>query len=124
MPLDIITNDDRVEVMGDRMQLIHQDINDISIYEKFGAIRRVPVEAIKPYQNEPTISEPVPMPNYSALMNEATGDILDTRPVAKSYNLVPHDGLFQQHAGMLDAGELPTNNVEVHDGYVVGFPSV
>ena len=76
MPLDIITNDDRVEVMGDRMQLIHQDINDISIYEKFGAIRRVPVEAIKPYENEPTISEPVPMPNYSALMNEATGDML------------------------------------------------
>ena len=115
MPLDIITSDDRVKITGDRMELIHSDINDISIYEKFGAIRRVPVEAIKPYNNEPTISEPVPMPNYSALMNEATGDILDTRPVAKSYNLVPHDGLFQQHAGMLDAGELPTNNVEVHD---------
>ena len=55
------------------------------------------------------------MPDYSALQNTATGDILNTRPITKSYKLVPHDELFSNHASILLGGDLPQSNIDVHD---------
>lgn len=115
MPLDIVTthNSDTYE---------HHRLDDCSLFTERGKVRRVPIDALlsKP-DLTPTgeviqeIVTPKRLDGYSALINAASGELLDTRPIGKSYNLVPHDLLFAKQADMLWDSELPTDNVRVID---------
>tara|TARA_A100001015_G_scaffold15114_1_gene17710 strand:+ start:2375 stop:3394 length:1020 start_codon:yes stop_codon:yes gene_type:complete len=115
MPLDIVTthNSDTYE---------HHRLDDCSLFTERGKVRRVPIDALlsKP-DLTPTgeviqeIVTPKRLDGYSALINAASGELLDTRPIGKSYNLVPHDLLFAKQADLLWDSELPTDNVKVID---------
>jgi len=95
----------------------HNDVNDIRLFTELGSVRRVPIEAIASTHvgTEYELVEPQPMPDYSALQNTATGEVLNTRPVGASYKLVPHDELFANHAEILAGSDLPIGNVKVLD---------
>ena len=103
---------------GDAVWAVHHDINDTSLFSRFAKIRRVPIAADVPQiidGLESNIIRSEPVYEYQALYNEAMGEILNTRPVGKSYNLVPHDTLFATQAEMIGESDLPTGNVEVCD---------
>ena len=112
MPLDIVTtkNDDVYE---------HNNLDDIGLFRERGKVRRVPLEAAIPTGHAnldgSELVDVQPVTNYHALINAASGELLDTRPIGKSYNLVPHDLLFAKQADMLWDSELPTDNVRVID---------
>ena len=113
MPLDIVTtkNNDIHE---------HFELSDISLFRERGKVRRVPLEALVPVPDSVGLDggeliNTQSLNGYSGLMNAATGELLDTRPIGKSYNLVPHDLLFAKQAEMLRDSELPTGNVKIID---------
>ena len=66
----------------------HNDVSNTQLFQDMGSVRRVPIEAITTRNADSThlieVCEPKPMPNYSALQNIATGELLDTRPVGAS----------------------------------------
>ena len=94
----------------------HNDVNDIRLFTELGSVRRVPIEAIiSEDYSDIALCETTPMPDYSALQNTATGEVLNTRPVGASYKLVPHDELFANHAEILAGSDLPIGNVKVLD---------
>lgn len=94
----------------------HNDVNDIRLFTELGSVRRVPIEAITSEDySDIALCETTPMPDYSALQNTATGEVLNTRPVGASYKLVPHDELFANHAEILAGSDLPIGNVKVLD---------
>jgi len=115
---------DLIEVNTDLNVIEHNDPSNIELFTRRGSVRRVPIEAV-PVETVPSrnlgesfsveIGEPVPMPDYSALQNTTTGAILNTRPIGKTYNLVPHDLLFSRQAELLNDTDLPTGNVKVVD---------
>lgn len=125
---DLIPNE--IKTVGAGAEYMHNDPSDISLFTQRGSVRRVPIEALATRTEYTTrvpigsneevttpieVVEPQPMPDYSALQNTATGDILNTRPITKSYKLVPHDELFSNHASILLGGDLPQSNIDVHD---------
>ena len=62
--------------------MTHRNIEDVSLYEKYGKIRRVPIEAMTSTPDPtPTgevireIVEPQRMDDYHALQNTATGGL-------------------------------------------------
>ena len=100
----------------------HTDLADVSIYSDLAKIRRVPIDALTSWTDrtvhgEPIreIVEPTRLDGFSALMNKATGDLLQTRPVADTYKLVSHDELFSLQAKMVADSGLPTSNLEIID---------
>jgi len=115
--LDVVPFEDRAatkaKARGGDIWVTHKRIDDVSLYEQFGKIRRVPIEALTTRVDN--ILEPIRMDDFHALQNTATGGILNIRPVGKSYALVPHDGLFKAQADLLAASDLPMDNVEVCD---------
>ena len=116
--LDIVTTTaaEAAKQSGDMIAAKHNDIHDTTLFERYGNIRRVPIEAHVPYVSDGVeIMEPRPMPGFHALMNVATGALIDTRPIGKSYALVPHDKLFEEQARQLGESDLPTDNVTVLD---------
>ena len=124
--LDIITTQGRAaeeaKAKGDTVWAVHHDLNDISLFSKYAKIRRVPISADVPetvrHNQDGSLVEIVrsqPVYDYQALYNEAMGEILNVRPVGKSYNLVPHDTLFATQADMIKESDLPLGNVEVCD---------
>ena len=104
--VDSANIDDRV------VQVRHKDIDDVSLYEKFGQIRRVPLEALT---GSGDIIEPTRLDDFHALQNKATGALLNVRPVGKTYALVPHDELFAQQAEILRDSNIPLDDVDVLD---------
>ena len=120
MPLDLIPIEDqaasRSKARGDNIWVTHKRIDDVSLYEKFGQIRRVPIEAQTTYTHQDVeFVEPRKLDGFHALQNKATGGLLNVRPVGKSYALIPHDTLFKAQADLLAASDLPLDNVEVVD---------
>ena len=120
MPLDIIPIEEqaatRCKAKGGDIWATHKRIDDVSLYEKYGQVRRVPLEAQTTYTHQGVeFVEPVPVADYSALQNKATGGLLNVRPVGKTYALVPHDLLFRAQAEQLAASDLPLDKVEVVD---------
>ena len=112
----------KAKARGGDIWVTHRNIEDVSLYEKFGKIRRVPIDALTSWTDrtvhgEPIreIVEPTRLDDCHALQNTATGGLLNVRPVGKSYALVPHDGLFKAQADLLAASDLPLDNVEVVD---------
>ena len=107
---------DLIEINTDLNVVEHNDPSNIELFTRRGSVRRVPIEAITTRDTHPyEVCEPVPMPEYSALQNTASGAILKTRPVGKTYNLVPHDKLFRRQAELLNESDLPLSNVKVID---------
>ena len=120
MPLDIIPIEEqaasRCKAKGGDIWATHKRIDDLSLYEQFGQVRRVPLEAQTTYtSHDIEFIEPVKVPDYHALQNKATGGLLNVRPVGKTYALIPHDLLFRAQAEQLAASDLPLDNVEVCD---------
>ena len=120
MPLDIIPIEEqaasRSKARGGDIWATHKRIDDVSLYERFGQIRRVPLEAQTTYTHQDVeFVEPQPLEGFHALQNTATGGVLNVRPVGKSYALVPHDLLFKAQAEQLAVSDLPLDNVEVVD---------
>jgi hypothetical protein len=126
MPLDLIPIEDQAAsnsvARGDNIFVTHKRIDDVSLYEKYGQIRRVPIEAVCTVPDlMPSgeivydAMEPRPMEGFHALQNKATGGLLNVRPVGKTYALIPHDTLFKAQADLLAASDLPLDNVEVVD---------
>jgi hypothetical protein len=116
--LDIVrtTAAEAAKKSGDMIAAKHNNIFDTTLFERWGNIRRVPIEAQVPYMADGAeIMEPRPMPDFHALMNVATGALINTRPIGKSYALVPHDKLFAEQARQLGDSDLPTDNVTVLD---------
>jgi len=104
------------------VQVRHKNIDDVSLYERFGQIRRVPLEALTSTPDKtPTgevirdIVEPTRLDDFHALQNKATGALLNVRPVGKHYALVPHDELFAQQAEILADSNIPLDDVDVLD---------
>jgi len=94
----------------------HSDPANVSLFTELGAVRKVPVEALRQtIRNSAMIEEPVLMPNYSALQNQYSGDILDVAPIGRSYKLEPHDQLFAKQAHLLELSDLPLGDVSVVD---------
>lgn len=119
--LDIIMNENlaasKAKAKGGDVWAVHHNINDASLFETFAKIRRVPIEAVVPFKSEGggEIHQPQRMTGYDALFNSATNEVLNTRPVGATYNLVPHDELFASQAEMLSQSDLPMGNIEVCD---------
>jgi hypothetical protein len=113
---------DLIEVNTDLNVIEHNDPSNIELFTRRGSVRRVPIEAVTSQNYKSAdmsdveiIEKAVPMPDYSALQNTASGAILNTRPIGKTYNLVPHDKLFRRQAELLNETDLPLSNVKVID---------
>lgn len=121
MPLDIVTTNTSglVRIRGG-VEYTHNDLNDTSVFEQFGQVRKVPLQAMVEraglFDADAIVEEPRPMSGHFALYNPVQDSVLDARPVTSSYQLVPHDELFATHAAMTqDDGRLPCNDVEIVD---------
>jgi hypothetical protein len=94
----------------------HNDPANVDLFNQIGAVRKIPIEALRQtVEGSTLIEEPVAMPNYSALQNAATGDVLDVAPIGRSYKLEPHDRLFAKQADLLSESDLPLGDVSVVD---------
>jgi len=94
----------------------HNDPANVDLFNQLGAVRKIPVEALRQtVEGSALIEEPVLMPNYSALQNKVTGDVLDVAPVGRTYRLEPHDRLFARQAHLLELSDLPLGDVSVVD---------
>jgi hypothetical protein len=117
---DLIPDNQPRHVAGG-MEYQHKNIDDLSLYSDLCRIRKVNVEAVVPQYDrdedgrEYALLDNQRLEGFSALVNEATGELLQTRPVADSYKLVPHDELFAMQAGQLGESQLPIDNVTVTD---------
>ena len=112
----------KAKARGGDIWVTHRNIEDVSLYEKYGKIRRVPIEAMTSTPDlTPTgevireIVEPQRMDDYHALQNTATGGFSTSGLSANCMRLIPHDGLFKAQAQQLAASDLPLDNVEVVD---------
>ena len=115
---DVIETSERRQLAGKgNWEFTHKNPADCSLFEELGSVRRVPIEARRSFTDAlgQEYSEPEPLPNFSALMNTATGEILDTRPIGKTYNLWPHDTLFRTQANKLAQSSLPQGDLTVVD---------
>ena len=109
---DVIPNED---IRGS-FTVEHNDPSNIDLFVNRGSVRRVPIDAItEEAYDDYSLCKAERMPDYSALQNTATGAILNTRPIGKTYNLVPHDLLFSRQAELLANTDLPISNVKVVD---------
>ena len=94
----------------------HNDPANVDLFNQLGAVRKIPIEALRQtVEGSTMIEEPVAMPNYSALQNAVTGDVLDVAPIGRSYKLEPHDRLFAKQAHLLGESDLPLGDVSVVD---------
>lgn len=100
----------------------HRDYRDISFYEdnskieKVNLLAEIPV-AIKSeyYTNQAEVLETKRLDSYFGLYNSATNQLLPTRPVSSTYQLVPHHELFNEQAKILSESDLPLDNITVVD---------
>ena len=115
--LDLVPTNDAIRPVGDGWEYRHNHVDDLSLYTDHCRIRRIPIVAMRPYYSDlhGTVEEPYNMDDFHALYNAATDQVLSTRPIGKTYKLVPHDQLFAAQAEKLSEGDLPTSNVTVTD---------
>ena len=94
-------------------------LNDLSLYNHFGAVERVPLEAMETLADDlcsrDRLSSVRSGWTYHGLMNSKTNALLDVRPIGKTYALVNHGPVFEGTGAQLAASDLPTDNVEVLD---------
>ena len=125
LKLNLIQFKHRRKIMNDLSKLdtnnqtvsTHRDYRDISFYEdnskieKVNLLAEIPV-AIKSeyYTNQAEVLETKRLDSYFGLYNSATNQLLPTRPVSSTYQLVPHHELFNEQAKILSQSDLPFNN--------------
>jgi len=97
----------------------HRDYRDISFYEENSKITKVDIECIIPQNNINTgyhnVYAPKKLDGYFGLYNASTNQLLPTRPVSSTYQLVPHHELFNEQAKILSQSDLPLDNITVVD---------
>jgi len=107
--LDLIpTDNSRLSDIRDGIQYDHNDPFDLSLFTDRAVFERVPIEA-QTYWEDKTpygdtiqqVVEPTKINNYHAVLNKATGQLVDMRPIPKSYQLVPHQTMMQVQAEQL-----------------------
>jgi len=103
-----------------RSNTIHEHGNpfDVSLFEDNAKIKRIPLFAFD--EDQYGIGNQVKLNNYSGLYNESLGEVLQSRPIADTYKLVPHESLFFEQAKILDQTDLPKQNIRVVDKLVNG----
>jgi len=112
---DLIPQTETRRIQGG-IEYSHSQLDDIGLFKEYGSVQRVPIEAVTSEgYSDIELCESVRVPNYHAIQNTKTGEILDTRPIGKTYQLVPHDQLFDRQAELLAASDLPTDNITVVD---------
>ena len=97
----------------------HRDYRDISFYEDNSKITKVNLTADIPLIQHDECLEDVydtkRLDGYFGLYNIATDQLLPTRPVRSTYQLVPHHELFNEQAKILSQSDLPLDNITVVD---------
>ena len=119
--LDIV-QENPVREISHGLEYTHKNISDLSLYEERCKIKKIPVDALVGTPDlTPTgevirdIIEPRRLEGFSALYNTATDQLLPTRPVGSTYNLVDHLGLFHDQNIALLESDLPIGDVTVID---------
>ena len=111
--LDLIPNNSRVSNIRDGVQYEHGDPFDLSLFTDRAVFERVPIEAQTYWEDRTAygeliqqVVEPVKLDGYDAIFNRATGQLVDMRPVPKTYQLVPHQDMMQVQAEQLAGSPL------------------
>lgn len=115
---DLVPESRTSQLAGGGVMYEHNSLNDLGLFKEYGSVQRVPIEAIDVRSfadDESGIVESIKIPNYHAIQNTRTGEILDTRPIGKTYQLVPHDTLFERQAELLAGSNLPSSNLSITD---------
>ena len=99
MPLDLTTINQPVTEIRDGLEYKHSDPNDLSLFTERAVFERVPILA-------DIDSLPEAMDGYHAIFNRATGQLVDMRPIAKSYQLVPHQDMLAAQSRQLADSQL------------------
>ena len=105
--LDLIPTNNRLSDIRDGIQYDHTDPFDLSLFTDRAVFERVPIaaEIEEPYYDD-TVVHSVGLDNYHAVLNKATGQLVDMRPIPKSYQLVPHQTMMQVQAEQLNRSPL------------------
>ena len=113
----IITLDQDTNIKSNE---IHEHSNpfDVSLFEDNAKIKRIPLYAYD--EDEYGVGNQVKLERYSGLYNESLNKVLQSRPIADTYKLVPHQDLFALQANILDKTDLPKTNVRVVDKLING----
>ena len=106
--LDLVPNNSRLSDIRDGIQYDHSDPFDLSLFTDRAVFERVPIEA-QTYWEDKTpygdtiqqVVEPTKIDNYHAVLNKATGQLVDMRPIPKTYQLVPHQDMMKVQAQQL-----------------------
>ena len=96
----------------------HSNPFDVSLFEDNAKIKRIPLYAYD--EDEYGVGNQVKLERYSGLYNESLNKVLQSRPIADTYKLVPHQDLFALQANILDKTDLPKTNVRVVDKLING----
>lgn len=100
--LDLVPNNSRLSDIRDGIQYDHNDPFDLSLFTERAVFERVPIaaEIEEPYYDD-TVVHSVGLDNYHAILNKATGQLVDMRPIPKTYQLVPHQDMMKVQAEQL-----------------------
>ena len=105
--LDLVPNNSRpnryhLKDIRDGIQYDHNNPFDLSLFTDRAVFERVPIaaEIEEPYYNDNILNN-VGIDNYHAILNKATGQLVDMRPIPKTYQLVPHQTMMQVQAEQL-----------------------
>ena len=108
MPLDLTVTSQPVTEIRDGLEYKHSDPNDLSLFTERAVFERVPTLA-------DIDGLPEAMNGYDAIFNRATGQLVDMRPIAKSYQLVPHQDMLAAQSRQLADSQLAGQRVQVVD---------
>ena len=100
--LDLVPTNSRLSDIRDGIQYDHSDPFDLSLFTDRAVFERVPIaaEIEEPYYDD-TVVHSVGLDNYHAVLNKATGQLVDMRPIPKTYQLVPHQDMMRVQAEQL-----------------------
>ena len=101
--LDLVPNNSRLSDIRDGIQYDHSDPFDLSLFTDRAVFERVPIaaEIEEPEFPDTTVIHSVGLDNYHAILNKATGQLVDMRPIPKTYQLVPHQDMMRVQAEQL-----------------------
>ena len=113
MPNDLTTLPfGELKEIRDGWQFEHSNPFNLDLFTQRAVFERVPVVA------EPTIDDivhPERMTGFDAIFNRASGEVVQMRPVPKSYQLVPHETMLAKQAEQIQDSELRNQSVKVVD---------
>ena len=107
MPLDLITQN-HVSEIRDGWQFEHHDPFNLDLFKEKAVFEKVPVLA----DVDGLISN---IDGFSAIYNRATDSVVSMRPVANSYQLVPHEKMLEAQADQLANSPLGSQRLRVVD---------